>query len=627
VKARTFAVLGALGALAASVRRRRQAVAVPQAALPPASPPDPSREDGPSDPLADALPVGVPKTDADLEAHGGTEAQEADASAVEPAAPVPRTVSVRPLASLAAAPLVAAPAPEPASSEEAILDADLPDGWEVLVPAPRHSERKEPLRGISEIRRFFRTNDVPIWFVSATAFNLLGIDRWVRRFTYVNYYDSFQGNHPNVFVPQHHEPPTFESIEEINAYLLSHKQVIDRIHSEGGGKALFLMFDENVEKLAREAGLEVAFPAASLRTRLDSKIETTRLGNDAGVPSVPNVLGRARSYEGLVSLARGADLGDDLVVQTPYGDSGQTTFSITSRDDWYEHSGKLVDEHLKVMKRISCREAAIEGVITRHGTLVGPLMTELTGYPELTPYGGGWCGNDVFATALTERHRLQARDYTKRMGERLRQEGYRGYFELDFLADTEGGELYLGELNPRVTGASSMTNVTAVAYGDMPLFLFHLLEFMDVDYEIDVDSLNDAWAQPSAIGDWSQFILKDTADKVELITEAPQSGIWRLDPGGHGGIRFVRRETDWHTVADENEAFYLRIAQDGGYRYPGADIGILVTRGRLQTDDHQLTQRAHTWITGIKKQFWTTAIPGSEPVPIREPEPFSFKML
>ncbi len=411
----------------------------------------------------------------------------------------------------------------------------------------------------------------------------------MRRFTYVNYYDSFQGHHPNVFVPQHHEPPTFESIEEINAYLLSHKQVIDRIHSEGGGKALFLMFDESVEKLAREAGLEVAFPAASLRTRLDSKIETTRLGNDAGVPSVPNVLGRARSYEGLVSLARGADLGDDLVVQTPYGDSGQTTFFIASRDDWYEHSAKLVDEHLKVMKRISCREAAIEGVITRHGTLVGPLMTELTGYPELTPYGGGWCGNDVFATALTERHRLQAREYTKRMGERLRQEGYRGYFELDFLADTEGGELYLGELNPRVTGASSMTNVTAVAYGDMPLFLFHLLEFMDVDYEIDVDSLNEAWAQPSAIDDWSQFILKDTADKVELITEAPQSGIWRLDPGAHGGIRFVRRETDWHTVADENEAFYLRIAQDGGYRYPGADIGILVTRGRLQTDDHQLT--------------------------------------
>ena len=50
----------------------------------------------------------------------------------------------------------------------------------------------------------------------------------------------------------------------------THKQVIDRIHNEGGGKALFLTFDENVEKLAREAGLEVAFPAASLRTRRSS---------------------------------------------------------------------------------------------------------------------------------------------------------------------------------------------------------------------------------------------------------------------------------------------------------------------------------------------------------------------
>ena len=142
-------------------------------------------------------------------------------------------------------------------------------------------------------------------------------------------------------------------------------------------------------------------------------------------------------------------------------------------------------------------------------------MTELTGFPELTPYGGGWCGNDVFATALSDEHRRQARRYTQLMGERLRREGYRGYFELDFLADIGHGSMYLGELNPRITGASSMTNVTAVAYGDMPLFLFHLLEFLDVEYEIDVDALNGGWAAPEAIDAWSQFILKDTADKTE----------------------------------------------------------------------------------------------------------------
>jgi biotin carboxylase len=245
------------------------------------------------------------------------------------------------------------------------------------------------LRGIHEIRRFFRTNEIPVYFVSATAFNLLGIDRWVRNFRFINYYDSFDGHHPNVFVPGERTSRTFESIEDICNYLLGHKEVVDYVTSKGSGKAAFLMFDEETENLARELGLEVAFPSAALRHRLDSKIVTTKLGDEAGVPSVPNILGRAEDYRQLLDLAAAVGLGRDLVVQTPYGDSGQTTFFIAAESDWIDCEEKLVGEELKVMKRIEPREAAIEGVVTRHGTLVGPLMAELTGFPELTPYDGG----------------------------------------------------------------------------------------------------------------------------------------------------------------------------------------------------------------------------------------------
>ena len=270
--------------------------------------------------------------------------------------------------------------------------------------ATSHSRSgSEPLRGVPAIRHFFRTNETPIYFVSATAFNLLGIDRWVRNLRFINYYDSFDGTHPNVFVPSEREPRAFESIEEICNYLLGHKEVVDYVaHRGDGGKVVFLMFDEETEALATELGLEVAFPPAELRHRMDSKIETTRLGNEAGVPSVPNTMGRATSYREVLDLAASAGLGDDLVVQTPYGDSGQTTFFVASEDDWNADEEKMVGEDLKVMRRIEPRECAIEGVITRHGTLVGPLMAELTGFPELTPYDGGWCGNDVFPDVLTE---------------------------------------------------------------------------------------------------------------------------------------------------------------------------------------------------------------------------------
>jgi hypothetical protein len=427
-----------------------------------------------------------------------------------------------------------------------------------------------------------------------------------------------------VFVPKERSPREFSSIEEICNYLLAHKEVADFVGRRGpGGKATFLMFDEETEQLAGELGLEVAFPSASLRHRLDSKIVTTQLGNEAGVPSVPNAMGRAKDYPALMELARAGGLGDDVVVQTPYGDSGQTTFFIADERDWKAHATKIVGQDIKVMRRIDPLECAIEGVITRHGTLVGPLMAELTGFPELTPYHGGWCGNDVFPNVLSESQRKLARERTFAMGERLRREGYRGYFELDFLADESSGEIYLGELNPRVTGASSITNVTAVAYGDMPLFLFHLLEFMDVEYAIDVDELNDRWAHPENIDDWTQFILKQTDDRVERIVGAPISGVWRMDEDEP--ISYARRETDWHTVADEHEAFYLRIAGPGHYRYPGADLGIMVTRGRFLDDEHELTDRARRWIDGVQSQFASVPI-GQQPPPIK-PEPFGFKML
>ena len=52
------------------------------------------------------------------------------------------------------------------------------------------------------------------------------------------------------------------------------------------------------------------------------------------------------------------------------------------------------------MKRINCYGTAIEGCVTKYGTLVAPLMTELVGFKRLTPYKGGWCGNEIYPNAF-----------------------------------------------------------------------------------------------------------------------------------------------------------------------------------------------------------------------------------
>jgi hypothetical protein len=50
----------------------------------------------------------------------------------------------------------------------------------------------------------------------------------------------------------------------------------------------------------------------------------------------------------------------------------------------------------------------------------------------------------------------------------------------------------------------------------------------------------------------------------------------------------------------------------GDYRYPGADLGVIVARSRMQTEDNELTARARAWIEGIHNEFAGTPLATEE---------------
>ncbi|MFT5724542.1 MAG: putative ATP-grasp superfamily ATP-dependent carboligase [Bacteroidia bacterium] len=474
----------------------------------------------------------------------------------------------------------------------------------------KKKETSTKLKGVPDIRRYFYKNETPIYFISATNFNLLGADEWIKGFKFICYIECFDGLHPNVFSPQTEIPhDEFEGIEDINNYLLQHPEVKDylttRKTGKKAGKAMFLMFDKQTEKLAKKLGLEIMFPSAKMRTFMDNKVNTNRIAEKAGVPCVPYVLSPVADYDHLREISK--ELGEELVIQTPFGDSGHTTFFISNEEEFNKHAKEITREgEVKVMRRINCRGSATEACVTRHGTIVAPLMTELVGFSELTPYQGGWCGNEIYPNAFTPALRKKAREYTQLFGNQLREEGYKGYFELDFLIDQDNGEIYLGELNPRVTGASSITNHAVFALADAPLFVFHMLEWMNIEYDLNIKEINKRWAKQENIDSWSQLIIKHTEDTIEYVDEAPKSGIWKMFDNGH--IQFDRMDTHRRAVESENEAFFLRISRKGDYLYEGADMGILVSRGRMMTDDFKLTKRAKDWLTAIRNKYSSTLV-------------------
>jgi hypothetical protein len=46
-------------------------------------------------------------------------------------------------------------------------------------------------------------------------------------------------------------------------------------------------------------------------------------------------------------------------------------------------------------------------------------MSELTGHRQLTPYCGGWCGNEMYPEVLNEDLRRKAGNLVGRLGDRL----------------------------------------------------------------------------------------------------------------------------------------------------------------------------------------------------------------
>jgi hypothetical protein len=146
------------------------------------------------------------------------------------------------------------------------------------------------------------------------------------------------------------------------------------------------------------------------------------------------------------------------------------------------------------------------------------------------------------------------------------------------------------------------------------LFAFHLLEYCDVAFEIDVDQINTRWRELAAVDQWSQMVIKETSPVVQLITAAPPTGHYSYDPSG--ALVYRRAALDWHQLQNESEAFFLRICGAGDYRWKGADLGVQVTKGRLQRraegEADTLTIRAKHLIDSIRDQYTGQPLAGAE---------------
>ncbi|KAM9863939.1 hypothetical protein ACI1US_00098 [Leucobacter sp. BZR 635] len=480
------------------------------------------------------------------------------------------------------------------------------------------------LRTLDEVKKYLAESPQPIFYISRSATNLLGVDRAVGGFRYITLSDSWDGRNPRSFAPSN--VPKLEPRGNVNVvnWLLGNEQVQAYIRKNTPAgytpQVVIAMFDEATQRLCQDLGYELIMPQVKLREHLDSKIVTTQIGNDAGAQSVPNVLTTASGWEDLRAQAQAAQLGEDLVVQLPYGDSGRTTFFISSQADFDRVAGEISGSGsaaptIKIMRRINHLSFAADAVITRSGTIVGPVLREITGHPELTQYKGGWAGSELYPSLISEETRQRAISLVQRFSDRLAQEGYRGTLGIDLLVDTDTGEVYLGELNPRITGSSSHSNLqgfsSAPGGGDpastLPLFAYHVLEYSGADFTLDIAEIQAERARALEGQTWSTLVIQHARPQTERTVVAPRTGRYRVGAGG--SLEFVSPDIDWQEISEPGDAFWFRSSGPGEIVAKGVDVGMLITRRRSQEEHYALTDDTKQLITAIQSKYEGRRIP------------------
>lgn len=213
---------------------------------------------------------------------------------------------------------------------------------------------------------------------------------------------------------------------------------------------------------------------------------------------------------------------------------GQGTFFVNKQEDWKRFGEFTKSEERKkelkfvnVCERIEGRAASISGCATKYGTVTGILQTQIMDQPELVGFrgrSGVWLGHD-WNVRFSEKAQYNAESLCKKWGEYIYQKGYKGIFGLDVVVSDENDEVTIIECNSRYTGAFPVYTMMQLAQGEMPLDVWHLLEWLGLDYEMDIDEIQKASREPKK---GAQIILHNREEREVRPRRQLKAGVYKL---------------------------------------------------------------------------------------------------
>lgn len=371
------------------------------------------------------------------------------------------------------------------------------------------------------------TNGNPIFFITNDAERALGLENLLDHFHIIcidNNYIAQQLQSAEHFFCLEQQGVASNSIFRNSNILLEHPLVQEYIHRNTPQKEASFMFFKiapQLEHTLEHAAIKahILNTSSLLNRKFENKVSQYQQLKDTSVCLPPTKVGEflSISYDEVMSTF------GDFVLQFQTGHTGESTIFIDNPQEYMLLQEKFPHRLVKITKRINGNYYTINACVTRKGIAMGGICNQITGVPELTAAKGATCGNDWNQFGLDHTQREQICQQTKRIGEIMAKEGYIGLFGVDFVLDAADNTIKVLEINARSPASIPMYTKIQLQNEQIPLLLLHLLEFLHIEYDIDINHYNMQNQEPIH---FAQVIFRNTHPRAMQLTSIPPGGIY-----------------------------------------------------------------------------------------------------
>lgn len=333
---------------------------------------------------------------------------------------------------------------------------------------------------MNDIVKTLSTSGYDFYFLVVDNFLDINIQEYLPNFYQIYAYQK-EGIHARDFCLE----STGEKITEKNTgRLISHPKVIEFIKNNSlttGNKVAIVPFKPSAKLdliCQKNNWLNISNPT-QLNRNLEDKIKFTQFCTNHNLPIVPSKIITLSEKEFIKTQK---EFGDKLVLQTHFGWAGNSTHFATK---WNDIKDKIAFGTItKISPFIEGYSLLNNCCLTNSGLIQSPPALQYTGLPEFTQNPFTTVGRQ-WPCLASESIQEKIKTISEKFGSLISGLNYKGFFGLDFLID-QNNNVYLLECNPRLTASFAFYTNIEIHNNVVPLFFFHLLEFLNLKYPLDI---------------------------------------------------------------------------------------------------------------------------------------------